>query len=256
MFLNSAATDGYDDVVWQCSQQCSYVSCSFSFPLCTGRGNSVAPETGLVFWRYQRRPSPPMPQAVKPIQEDDKWLKVSRRLGPPSALTLSWPQEREPSLGRPGYKYSHSSPGKESCCAFTGESRVDEEEGKASQILRGLALQAAKMDISHRSMGPGKNVPDPGPSSSFSSEAEGPHPSPESSKREKGKGSHWASSAVSKDFWIIWPSFNSQLWEKPWTHYLTNLLIYKTQMILSVPQVAVKMKISQSPHKSVAQSLI
>lgn len=140
-----------------------------------------------------------MAQAEKPIQDDYKLFQVSRRLGPPPTLTLSWPLEREPSLGRQGCKRS-THLGKNLAVLLPGRAELMRKRGRQPKSLRGLALQAAKMDVSHRSVGPGKKVPDPGPSSSFSSAAEGPHPSPESSKGEKGKGSHWASSAVSKDF--------------------------------------------------------
>lgn len=134
-----------------------------------------------------------MAQAEKPIQDDYKLFKVSRRLGPPPTLTQLWPLEREPSLGKRGCKcYSHL--GKNLAVQLLGRAELMRKRGRQPKSSRGLSLQAATMDISHRSVGPGKNVPDPGPSSSFSSEAGGPHPSPESSKRENGKGSHWASS--------------------------------------------------------------
>lgn len=192
------------------AESCS-VSCGLSFPLSAPVSSQEVsrPQNMSYSLKLSGKPTPTNGPGWK---VSTRWLWIFQRSK--EAETAPDPSPvvapREGTIIGQARMKRHSPMGRKPALLWLGENRGDEGEGKSTPSSRGASLWAARMDISHRSVRL-RSVPGPGPSSSFSWGTEGPYPSPESSKSEKEKGSNWAQSTVSKDFWITWPCFNSQL---------------------------------------------
>lgn len=160
-------------------------------------GNSVTLETHLAVWSCQGSQSPSVTQAEKSVQDNSNHPKLWGGW----ALPIPHPN-RAP--GRGGQGHSHK--GKKTSLLLR-ESQAN-KEGKAPQNLKRTCSSSSK--DGHFTQGPGEKCSWPGSSSSPGTG--GPHPSLTHQRGRKGReGKSWAPAAVSKDFWIIWPCFNSQL---------------------------------------------
>lgn len=184
----------------------SPASCSLSFPLCTSEEGTRRPQKHVFFSEVVREAQ----VHQRPGQEvSARWLRIIQswqeaETSPDPNQTAA--PERELSLGRQGHKSVLH--GKEACSAFTRREHSWWGRGKGSQILKGTCSLSSEDGYFTRRCGTQEKCSWLSRWSSLSSEAQGPHRSPESSERQKRKGSHWAPSAVSKDFWIIGPCFN------------------------------------------------
>ena len=151
------------------------------------RGGLVAQETRLLLWRCQGSWTPPVTLLEKSGQECCKEVETSH-----TRLRL-WTMETELLLGGQECGEQETSSAFREPSWWTGEGIPHPQDDLLFKHQRWMFHQVPPY---HAARG---------------QEGALLHLSPESSREGAREGSDWAPSAVSKDFWLMWPCFHSQL---------------------------------------------